>query len=404
MWPVDLFPGKVEVEVTSADREGLLRRLEASGITIYHVEDAGSIDLKFLVDRQRLNELRSVVQSRGDKLRVRWERGAYRILSGWIRRPVLMIGTVILLLLTLYLPTRILIVEVEGAVRIPERRILWEASHCGLLCGTKRHEVRSEQVKNKLLQAMPELQWIGVNTYGCRAVISVKERAIQDQPSERKGVGHIVSVCDGTVSDITVTKGTGMCAPGDAVTMGQVLISGYSDRGLFVRGEMAEGEVYGKTERTVTALFPESTTKKTAANETEKSICLILGKKRIFFSKGSGISDVTCGKMYSEYYLTLPGGIRIPVGIGVEKITDPALQERPVTPEEAEAIMAERAEAHLTDHMISGTILSRQERCENTGGVYSLFGRYICNELIGITHIEENLDRYEADRTDRERG
>lgn len=102
--------------------------------------------------------------------------------------------------------------------------------------------------------------------------------------------------------------------------------------------------------------------------------------------------------------MTLPGGIRIPVGIGVEEITNSQTEECSLSPEEAQMILVERAEGHLMHEMISGRILSREETCFDSDGAYSLLGQYRCHELIGITHLEENLDRYEADRTDRECG
>ena len=174
MWPIDLFPGKVALEITSADREGTLRRLETSQITLYHVEDVGQLVLRLCVDRRDLRRVRTILRDRGDQVRIRWGRGIYRSLSCMIRRPVLMAGCTILLGLTIYLPTRVLIFEVEGAREVPARRIIAEISSHGVGYGTSRREIRSEQVKNSLLQAIPDLQWVGVNTYGGRAVICVK--------------------------------------------------------------------------------------------------------------------------------------------------------------------------------------------------------------------------------------
>ena len=404
MWPIDLFPGKVALEITSADREGTLRRLETSQITLYHVEDVGQLVLRLCVDRRDLRRVRTILRDRGDQVRIRWGRGIYRTVVHTIRRPVLTVGCMALLCLTMYLPTRVLIIEVEGAVAVPVRRIISEISAHGVRVGTSRRAIRSEQVKNSLLQAVPELQWVGVNTYGCRAVISVKERAIRDVQGERKGVGHVTSLHDAVVSQITVTKGTPMCVPGDPVTSGQVLISGFSDRGLFVRGEVAQGEVFGETERSVTAYFPEKALVRSGETVSKKNFCLVIGKKRIFFSKGSGISDATCGKMYTEHYMMLPGGIRLPIGIGVEEVCDPQVEERSIPSDQAEVIMTEQAERQLSRRMISGSILSREVSFSETDGAYLIMGRYRCREMIGITHIEENFDRYETDRADRERG
>ena len=63
-----------------------------------------------------------------------------------------------------------------------------------------------------------------------------------------------------------------------------------------------------------------------------KKYAVIIGKKRINFYKGSGISDTSCDKMYLENYVTLPGGFILPIAIATEvwtqysfdDVTDPA--------------------------------------------------------------------------------
>lgn len=45
-------------------------------------------------------------------------------------------------------------------------------------------------MKNALLSAIPELQWAGVNTYGCRAVISVRERTLPERKPEPENRGQ----------------------------------------------------------------------------------------------------------------------------------------------------------------------------------------------------------------------
>ena len=47
-----------------------------------------------------------------------------------------------------------------------------------------------------------------------------------------------------------------LCAPGQAVSKGQVLISGYTDCGLCVLSQRAQGEVMAYTGRSFSALMP----------------------------------------------------------------------------------------------------------------------------------------------------
>ena len=83
----------------------------------------------------------------------------------------MVIGLCLLLLLVCILPTRVLFMRVEGNESIPENLILEAAEDCGIRFGASRSAVRSEKVKNGILSRISELQWVGVNTKGCIAVI-----------------------------------------------------------------------------------------------------------------------------------------------------------------------------------------------------------------------------------------
>lgn len=395
--------GTVEVELTSADREETLRQMNAAGVTVYQVVETGPLELRFIISRRDLRVLRSVTERRGDTLRYNWGKGIYRSGRLLIGRPVLFLGILLLLLSTVFLPTRIYFIEVEGAASVPEQKIISEAITCGIRFGASRRDIRSEQVKNRLLEAIPELQWVGVNTYGCRAVISVRERSQQEDVPVPQGIASIVAARDGVIGEMTVTKGSAVCGPGETVTKGQVIISGYSDLGLCIRGEVAEGEVFAETERSLTVIAPAKFQRKGATMRSNKKISLILGKKRIFFFKGSGISDASCDKMYLEYYLTLPGGFRLPIALGVEETVEHGLEETTLDMETAELMVRQRADSYLTSWMISGKILDRDETVTEGDGFHISQGRYHCYEMIGITRFEENLENYEADRTERER-
>ena len=79
-------------------------------------------------------------------------------------------------------------------------------------------------MKNALLQQIPTLQWAGINTDGCVATISVREKTVQMQQDVRYPVISIVAVRDGYITQMTVTAGSAGCKVGQSVEKGQVLI------------------------------------------------------------------------------------------------------------------------------------------------------------------------------------
>ena len=119
----------VEVEVTSADPAALLESLGSAGITVHHVRPQDDVTLRFFVLRRDYRKVRQIVQRRGDSIQILHKTGIYWKGKDLMQRPVLLMGMSVLLFLLLFLPTRVLFLEVEGNSRIPERLILEAAEN-----------------------------------------------------------------------------------------------------------------------------------------------------------------------------------------------------------------------------------------------------------------------------------
>ena len=294
--------GTVRVRITCADIPSLLYAAGKQGIALSNLVYVDELNICTILDRSDLTALKKLVASKGAELAVEQKAGLFWRIISLKKRPVLIGGFLLLLFLSCYLPGKILFVEVHGNETVPARRILEQAHASGISFGASRREVRSEQVKNKLLGAIEQLQWVGVNTYGCRAVISVKERTAAETEVSDTGVSSIVAARDGVIQSCTVTKGNPLCSVGQAVQKGQILISGYTNCGILIQATQAEGEVFAQTRHNLEAVTPLIYAQKGESVKTIRKYSLLIGKKRINFDKDSGISGATCDKMYSEYY------------------------------------------------------------------------------------------------------
>ena len=181
--------------VTSADIPGLLRALSASNVFLSDINTDGRLTVSFTVPALSAGLVRKTCKKRGEQ--VRFSRYGGFAFAFWDlrKRPVFLLTVFLLLGLTWLLPSRVLFVEVEGNSRVESRAILEQAAQCGIGFWASRWEVRSEKTKNALLEALPELQWAGVNTRGCVAVISVRERPEEAQVDRQ-----------GTVSAVTAAQ------------------------------------------------------------------------------------------------------------------------------------------------------------------------------------------------------
>lgn len=386
--------GMVQVEMTAADPSKILIEINNAGIELFSVVPTGDLTVTYQVQRRCLKKLRILIKKRGASLKIKGRQGMFWLLRRLLKRPVLVVGLLFLCILTLYLPTRVYFFEVEGNTTIPDRLILDRAEECGISFGVLRRSVRSEQIKNRLLQAVPELQWAGINTYGCRAVISVKERAKEDTVTESKGVSSIVAARDGVIQQITVRQGNKVCQTGQAVKAGQVLISGYTDCGICIRATRADGEVYAETSRSLSVVTPLDYQKKGDVIRQEMKFSIRIGKKQINFSKDSGISTGTCDKMYTVYPVILPGGLELPFAIVKESVSYYETSDCVTDEAQIEATIRQTAHQYLTAAMIAGQVMQKQETVTWTADRCCLQGQYACLEMIGKTRFEESLEYY----------
>lgn len=383
--------GIVRAELVSADPEGTLRALGEAGIRLDEITPKAALTLEFLLGREDFPTAQALCRQRGDSLRVLGRQGLYYAAAALLRRKLLLTGLVVLLGLTVLLPTRVLFFRVEGNRTVPTARILWEAERRGLSFGVSRRGVRSEKIKNALLDAIPELEWAGVNTRGCTAVISVRERAVSAPvPEPKHRVGNIVAAMDGYILSVTVTQGTGQVQPGQAVTKGEILISGYTDCGICIQATQAEGEILAQTRRSLEAVTPAQSLGKGKITGTKHALSLLLGKKRIFFWKDSGILEGSCDRIQEDYPLTLPGRFRLPVSLRVETYEIRESVPETLSAQEANEQLKAFSARYLPEQMIAGQIQQAQQRVLREKDGYRLRGSYLCREIIGREKQEGN--------------
>ena len=381
--------GTVRAELTGADPEKILGIINEQGIHLYKIEYNGELTVWFRCARRDRNRIHTICKKRGDSVSFSDEQGVFQFAAGFFHRPVLAGCLAVLFFLTGFLPARVLFFRVEGNDRIPEQQILEAAQQCGIRFGASRRDVRSERMKNALLSAMPELQWAGINTSGCTGIISVRERQPETENVVSSGIKHIVAVRDGYVTDCTVMQGSALCEPGHIVQEGQILISGYTDCGICVKVSDAAGEITAQTDRGFTGWMPDRMEVRHGSTDERSRYSLILGKKRINLWKGSGISTVTCGRMYEEYCMTLPGGFRLPVKLAVETLKDSVISREPVSEEEISAQFMAFARASVLDQMVAGSILREEHKIAQGSGRLELSSRFSCQEMIGRVITEE---------------
>ncbi len=388
----NIKPNEITVEITGADISGFLSALSAKNIPIHNITWKDSLSVTATFSSMHEEYILKKAEKSGTTVK---KTHIAPITSYFLQlrsRPLLIFGIALILILTLFLPTRILQVEVTGNHSVADKYIIEAVAQCGVSFGAKRNEIRSEVVKNKLLEMLPQLQWAGVNTYGCRAVISVQEKSSEPKENSKWIISSLVASNDGIISSITATKGNALCSVGQAVKKGQVLISGYWDCGNKIQATKAEGEIFAYTKRDLSVIIPNEFDQKVSNTSNSKNISIIFGKYRINLFQDSGIYTTGCDKMYKEYPIVLPGGFVLPITLAVEYQKGYNETESSLSASNEFENPSVIAQNYLLQQMISGKIISKTEKIEQTSSQIQLRGVYHCLEMIGRTRTEEILN------------
>ena len=383
--------GWTRLRLTSADCAARLRRISGE-MKLADIVFRDELTAEFTVSADRADELLDaygaelgVIRSGGIPAFLRWL-WSWR----WLAAVVLLLGV-----LTVALPGRIWFISVAGNTIVPTRLILERAEVCGVYFGAKAGEIRSEQVKNKLLYEIPELRWAGVNTAGCSAVITVAERRSEDTPGEEQP-GNLIAYADALVTEVTLHRGTALVKPGDAVKEGELMISGLTDLGICTSFDRAQGEVWGLTRREIQTVLPSETVSRGENGGIIRKFSLRIGKKSVNFSNDSGILHGTCVKMRTVNYLVLPGGFRLPVAL----VTDTYYQcETETIPRGETNWLADVARRTVLEQLRGGSIL--KEACTQEGT--ELTAVFECREQLGVFRPGDYMERDTFDRENGER-
>ncbi len=390
--------GVMKIQLMSAELEKNLSLINHHKIALYHLQKTNELSCDFWIQRKDFPVLEVLFKKSGSTIKVCKKIGGYWYLNNLWKRSVLLLGIVILLFAVLVLPQRVLFVTVTGNKSIPSQQIIDTAQKCGIYFGALRREVRSEKVKNRILSQIPQLQWAGVNTYGCVAEICVRERSVDLERERPSQVSSIVAARDGYIVAGTVTQGTQMFEVGQSVRLGQVLVSGYADCGTIQQSVQAEGEILAQTKRELIVKSSGQYLKRRGELNSKKRISVLLGKKRINLWKDSGISPASCGRMYREYYVTLPGSFVLPVALCVDSYRQYDASQEKVSENEGSFLLSSFVERYLPKHMAAGKILQSEEWLTEENGAWKLHGTYICEEMIGRQRQEQIGDIHGKER------
>lgn len=385
----DWIIGAVELRLVCADPQAPLNFLLKKGVQLKDVRWLDELTVELTVPGSARKSIQLATQKFQCDIAVKKILGLHAYGQKALKRAFLLLGLLFFLILSVYVQNHILFIEVTGNSAVADREIIANAEACGLIFGASRKDIRSEQVKNMLLEKTPQLQWVGINTAGCVATISVRERTETEGTFDRDMTpASIIASMNGTVCAVTASKGTILCQVGQQVTAGQTLISGMNTCGEIMLMTRAQGEVMANTEREMTIKTIPPTAARGHLQRSEQRFSVIFGKNIIKFFKDSGILDTSCVKINRKYDLQLPKGFVLPVSLCVEHIMLYRSNEIK-DDEDDDQWLLQQGRQYIASQMIAGQIIDTVSERYTDQFVTAYTVKFFCREMIGQIKKEE---------------
>lgn len=316
--------------------------------------------------------------------------------SGLFRRPLLLILLLLSVAAVLVLPKFLWFYEVVDNETVPDAQILRELDEIGIGIGTYGPDIHPKWIKDHILEAMPQLEWITVTQNGCRAQVVVRERKSAPQTLKRRVCADVIATKDGLITEQYILAGQPLHKVGDIVLKGEKLVSGIVDLESRFQVQHAQADIFARTWRSITVKTPAFCFQKRPKPKDHHSIWLELGKKRIKIFGNSGITYDGCDKMIDRKILSLPGNLSLPVSVVTETYIPYELHEQALDAQWSRSMMEHYMRQRVRGDMQAGEILNMQVQLSNADRCYLLNGSAECREMIAET-VETKWNEEEFD-------
>ena len=383
MWRLIWFlQGYVQAELRGASPEWALERLSNARVAFLRVQRIDDFTIALLILRKDVLKAEAAARKAMCELAVVREMGFGKTFGGLWRRRLFVLGLLLCAAGAFVIPKFVFFYDVVGNETVPDAEILRALHSLGVGFGTYGPDIQPQALKNKMLLLVPELQWFTVQQSGMCAHVVVRERPEKLAVEERRAPMNVVAAKDGVLTSVSSLEGNCLCAPGQAVTEGQVLISAYTDLEFTTRVSAALGEIYAETLTHKQVVCPDTALFKQSNGKTARRISLLVGEKRWNIFANGGNLEGKCDKITKTHMLTLPGGFEIPVGLEITELSGYDLVKKPLPEETAQAILLEQLERGVRQDMIAGEILDEALDLTRQNDRYELHASVRCEEMI----------------------
>lgn len=286
---INWFRGRVRLRVVTAAPERFLNMCAERGIAFSDVRVITPTELELCVSPRGSAALSSL-RGRGFEITSLSGAGAPYTAKKLRRRCALLLGVLLAAAAVWSSSLFIWDISVEGNETVHDWEILNALDALGVRPGAFGPSIDSERLSNEMLLRLHGLSWFAINVSGSRASVLVRERVMPPEITKPDEPSMVYAAKGGVITGMSVLDGTAVHRVGDTVSVGDVLVSGFTESvSGAVRLGRAAAEVRARTWYELTAEMPVRGYAKTYTGGKRTKTAVILGGRRINLYLNSGI-------------------------------------------------------------------------------------------------------------------
>lgn len=275
-------------------------------------------------------------------------------------------------------------ITVIGNQTLETSKIVDYLAQNGFKTGVRWSETDKENLEFAVMADFDRVAWISINRIGCLAQVEIRETTPKPEIENNNLITNVTAKKDGVIVKVTALGGWPAVQAGDAVTTGDLLISGvyepeeYSQpqKNHFAR---AHGSVIAKTNSRITVNIPREQSEKICTSEKQYKTLYFFGLE-IPLSIKKEEENTVCE--YQKKYLVFHD-FRLPIGIYTEIRRSYTDMKRSISDDELRAAAKKELLEREKEELAGCEIIGKTEKEEIADGGIVYTAEYSLLEDIG---------------------
>lgn len=371
--------GYVKFSYTGGFREDFINDCYQQGIylkNICMINDTLTAEAKI----RTYKALHKIAFSHGGKVKIFKRKGFPFLLSPLNNRWGFFIGLVYLIFFISFMGGFVWNITVTGNNRVTEVKIVDYLAKNGFKIGTKWNDIDKEQLEISIMADFEDIAWISINKFGSTASIEINETVDKPDMIDNKTT-NVRAVKDGVIVRIEVLNGWAAVQEGDAVTAGDLLISGVRESEVDEKNHYAHayGSVLAEVENEIKIHINRNQDERISTySKNYNSLSLFGMEIPLYFQKDKGNAVETTEKTY-----LVINSYRLPIGM-IKNHCDYFKTETVAASDEAlETLAKSELEKKKNEELKDCEILSEEVNVDMQKEGCIITGKYKCIQDIG---------------------